>query len=103
MEAEHKKICDELHELYKEKNAAYGDSFHQTYLEEGPAALRIRLGDKLNRFKTLSQNPELCVYESVRDTLIDLANYAIMAIMELDKEKPAPVKERADYTEGNWF
>ncbi len=102
MESEHKKICNELHELYKSKNEAYGNSFHQTYIEEGPAALRIRLSDKLNRFKVLSQNPDLCVYESVRDTLIDLANYAIMAVMELDKEKPAPKAERDDGT-GNWF
>lgn len=30
--------------------------------------------------------------ESMRDTLIDLANYAIMTVMELDREK----EEEAD-------
>lgn len=49
---------------------------------------RIRLGDKLNRFKTLTKGMEIALVndESVRDTLVDLANYAIMTIMEIDEE-----------------
>lgn len=43
----HKAICDEL-------NHDYGDSFHQTFVEEGMAMPRIRLGDKFSRFKTLT-------------------------------------------------
>lgn len=50
----HKEICTEINELYAEKNHDYGDSFHQTFVEEGMAMARIRLGDKFNRFKTLS-------------------------------------------------
>ena len=79
----HKAICEELHALYEKKNHDYGDSFHLSFLEEGMAMPRIRLGDKLNRFKTLSKNDGAMVAESLRDTLIDLANYAIMTIMEL--------------------
>lgn len=46
---------------------------------------RIRLGDKFNRFKTLSRNEEQKVNdESIRDTLIDLANYAIMTVLEME-------------------
>lgn len=46
---------------------------------------RIRLSDKLSRFKTLSKNPVQQVQdESMRDTLLDLANYAIMTVMEMD-------------------
>ena len=46
---------------------------------------RIRLGDKFNRFKTLSRNKEQKVNdESIRDTLIDLANYAIMTVLEME-------------------
>lgn len=81
----HKAICNELNELYIRKNHDYGDAFHLSYLEEGMAMPRIRLGDKLNRFKTLSKNDHALVGESLRDTLIDLANYAIMTIMELDE------------------
>ena len=47
--------------------------------------VRIRLGDKFNRFKTLSRNEEQKVNdESIRDTLIDLANYAIMTVLEME-------------------
>lgn len=84
----HAQICQELNELYKRKNHDYGDSFHQTWLEEGFAMSRIRLSDKLNRFKKLSKGGDVQVDdESIRDTLIDLANYAIMTVMEMDLER----------------
>ena len=83
----HQKLCAELNDLYRRKNADYGDSFHQTYMEEGYAMCRIRLSDKLNRFKRLSQSGILRVKdESMRDTLLDLANYALMTVLELDAE-----------------
>lgn len=83
---EHAAICKELTDLYTQKNADYGDSYHETYRDEGWAAFRIRLTDKLNRFKTLTREPAEVKDESIRDTLLDLANYAILAIMELDRE-----------------
>ena len=83
---QHMKIVTEMNELYERKNKDYGDSFHLSFLEEGMAMARIRLGDKLNRFKTLTKTNEQQVNdESVRDTLIDLANYAIMTVMEIDR------------------
>lgn len=82
----HEQICDEIKALYKRKNADYGDSFHKTFVEEGMAMPRIRLTDKLERFKKLTKSGEQKVNdESVRDTLIDLANYAIMTILELEE------------------
>lgn len=86
----HKKICDDLNALYARKNHDYGDSFHQTFIEEGLAMARIRLGDKFSRFKTLSRlscsdgDQQQVKDESIRDTLLDLANYAIMTVLELD-------------------
>lgn len=86
----HNDICWELNSLYAKKNNDYGDSFHQTFLEEGFAMSRIRLSDKLSRFKTLSKNDISQVTdESIRDTLIDLANYAIMTVMEMDRVEEA--------------
>lgn len=83
----HLKICEELNSLYAKKNHDYGDSFHLTYIEEGMAMARIRLGDKFNRFKSLSRtNKQEVKDESIRDTLIDLANYAIMTILEMENE-----------------
>lgn len=87
----HKAICDGLNELYARKNHDYGDSFHKTFLEERMAMPRIRLEDKLSRFKTLSRiSPtdsaqQQVTDESIRDTLLDLANYAIMTVLELDE------------------
>ena len=83
----HEKLCQELNTLYAKKNKDYGDSFHQTFLEEGYAMSRIRLSDKLNRFKSLSRRGTQEVKdESLRDTLIDLANYALMTILEMEGE-----------------
>lgn len=77
----------QLRNIYDAKNRDYGDSFSQSFKEEGMAMVRIRLGDKLNRLKNLTRGAKQQVKdESVRDTLLDLANYAIMTIMELDKE-----------------
>lgn len=80
----HKALCEELNRIYEKKNHDYGDSFHQTFLEEGMAMPRIRLSDKLSRFKALTRNGGQEVNdESIRDTLLDLANYALMTAMEL--------------------
>lgn len=82
----HRVICEEINALYARKNHDYGNSFHQTFVEEGMAMARIRLGDKFNRFKTLSRSGDQKVAdESIRDTLIDLANYAIMTVLEMEE------------------
>lgn len=82
-------ITRKMHNIFKKKNHDYGNSFEQSLNEEGLAASRIRMGDKWNRYKTLSK-PKVDAQvndESLRDTLIDLANYAIMTVMWLDKQK----------------
>lgn len=81
-------LCDESLSLYAHKNADYGNSFHKTFLEEGMAMPRIRLSDKLERFKNLTRKNEQSVKtESIRDTLLDLACYSLMTVMELDGEQ----------------
>lgn len=77
----------EMMDIYKKKNKDYGNSFVESCDEEGLAAARVRLGDKWNRFKTLTQKGEegMVKDESIRDTLIDMANYAIMTVMWMDK------------------
>lgn len=85
--AHHLNLCLELNDLYKRKNHDYGDSFGKSFQEEGLAMARIRLGDKFNRFKALSHKPEEQKVddESIRDTLIDLANYAVMTVLEMEE------------------
>lgn len=94
----HVDICDEIHDLYCRKNRDYGNAFHDTFVEEGFAMARIRLTDKLNRFKTLTKNlsKQQVNDESVRDTLIDLANYAIMTIMEIDQMDHEKSKQKEE-------
>lgn len=85
-EEKHEAICAEMGAIYKAKNADYGDSFHKSYEEYGLTMSAIRLEDKLNRIKHLAKNAQLAKVksESLRDTLLDLANYAIMTVMELE-------------------
>lgn len=81
----HAEICELLNKIYEKKNADYGDSFHQTFKLEGMAMSRIRLMDKLNRFCTLTRKSGQQVNdESIKDTLLDMANYAIMTVMEME-------------------
>lgn len=87
-------ITKKMHELYLIKNKNYGNSFSKQFEEYGLTSVCIRLEDKLNRLKSLnkqlqdSQNGITDVNmddESIKDTLIDLANYSVLAIMELNK------------------
>lgn len=82
----HKKILDEIYDTYKRKNADYGNSFGEQFIEYGLLSAVIRLDDKMRRLKQLLKNEAQVKDESIRDTLLDLANYAIMTIMELDKK-----------------
>lgn len=83
----HKSICQDLNKLYEAKNKDYGDSFGKSYQEYGLTMACIRLEDKLNRLKALNKNGNQEVKdESIEDTLLDLANYSIMTIIEISKE-----------------
>lgn len=81
-----KDITDNMLSIFKKKNHDYGNSFEISLDEEGLAASRIRIGDKWNRFKSLSKGAKAQVNdESLKDTLLDMANYAIMTVMWMDK------------------
>jgi len=86
-------VQKEALELFKKKNADYGDSF-ATY---GPIGVIVRMQDKINRLVSVSKrNVSFVKDESLRDTLIDLHNYSAMAIMLLDEKNESnfiPIKE----------
>ena len=71
-------------ELFRKKNMDYGNAF-ATY---GPVGVIVRMGDKIQRLLSVSKKG-ICFIdnESLRDTLIDLHNYAAMAIMLIDEER----------------
>ncbi|WP_251861760.1 DUF1599 domain-containing protein [Clostridium sp. Marseille-Q2269] len=82
----HKQICENLNKLYKDKNHDYGDSFGETYKKLGIISAVTRITDKVNRLQSLCTKDAL-VDESIKDTLMDLANYSIMTLIELEKEE----------------
>lgn len=84
----HKRICEELNALYARKNADYGDSFGKSFKEYGLTMACIRLEDKLNRIKALRTREAQVADESVIDTITDLANYAIMTLVEMRVDEP---------------
>ena len=75
-----KKIQAEGLELFIKKNADYGNSYKQY----GLIGVLVRLQDKINRALNITKNGIQVKDESLRDTLIDLHNYAAMALMELE-------------------
>lgn len=84
--AKHRAILDTLHDIYVRKNADYGDSFAKSVQEFGLTAALVRMSDKLERAKRLAKAETQVKDESLRDTLLDLANYAVMTIMAFDSQ-----------------
>jgi hypothetical protein len=85
----HRDLCTEMHALYERKNADYGDSFSQLR-KRYPNFVCMRLFDKLNRLDTIIQPGYECKVsdEKIEDTLMDIANYAIMELTERRAERP---------------
>lgn len=83
------KIVNEMYEIYKAKNADYGDSVHDTFLKYGLLSFLVRMEDKISRLRSLTlkgKKEQRVKNESILDTLQDLANYAILAIIELKEQ-----------------
>ena len=78
-------ICRDLMALHAKKNKDYGNAADASYRDFGLISYVIRLNDKLNRLKSLTKPgvEQEVKSESIEDTLMDLAAYAIMAIESL--------------------
>lgn len=86
----HQVICKGLHTLYENKNQDYGDSFGETFQKLGMISAVTRISDKYNRLVSLTRKSERerqVKNESIEDTLLDMANYCIMTVMELRNER----------------
>ena len=92
---EHKKLCDLMHEIYIKKNSDYGNSFSDLYDEYGSIISEIHIREKFNRFKQLRTN-ESQVGESIEDTLMDMANYCLLTLLEMKKLKSYVDEEVAE-------
>lgn len=70
-------------ELFKKKNADYGDAF----AEFGLIGVLVRIEDKIKRSLSISKSKiQLIDDEKLEDTLLDLHNYAAMALMLMQEE-----------------
>ena len=77
-----KKIQKEGLELFTKKNSDYGDAF----AKYGVIGVLMRIEDKIQRSLSITKNGVTLVNdEGMRDTLLDLHNYAAMDLMLLDK------------------
>jgi len=77
------RLSDECRDIFRRKNADYGDSFR----EDGVLGVMIRLKDKLNRAISLCRKEgeaALVQDESLRDTLMDASNYGKMGVICLE-------------------
>lgn len=83
-----KQLTGEMAALYARKNRDYGDSFSEMFKEWGAMYPMSRMQEKLRRATQLMRSGEAQVAEEkVTDTLLDLANYALMTIMEVKEIK----------------
>jgi len=68
--------------MFKKKNADYGDAF----AKYGVIGVLMRIEDKIQRAISITKNNVALVNnESLKDTMLDLHNYAAMACMLIDE------------------
>lgn len=95
------KLLREMHETYLKKNADYGNSFEESLDKHGALAAVIQMEHKMNRLNNLVSNEDnqRVVDESIVDTVMDLANYAVMTGVWLVKQREGEAKFYADNQE----
>ena len=84
----HSEITKQLNEIYIAKNTDYGDAFGDAFKKLGIISAVTRIADKTNRLMSLSAKTEAernVKDETIKDTLTDLANYAIMTLIEMEE------------------
>ena len=82
-----KGITEEMLQTYIRKNHDYGDSFNKSLDKFGIIASVVRMNDKMERIESLMNKESLVKDESIKDTLLDMANYAIMTVMWMNLHK----------------
>lgn len=82
-----REIVNAMADLYEKKNSNYGDSFGKLFHDLGPTSGLVPLHNKLDRLTSLIAKSDKNNFESVEDTLKDLACYAIMNLIETEIEK----------------
>lgn len=82
-----KEITRKMSDIYEKKNHDYGNSFHKMFSKHGMRYPLIHLEEKLNRIEVLAEDGGMVDGESAEDSLLDLANYAILTLIEMKRGK----------------
>jgi len=87
-------LCQRIQATHGRKNKDYGDSFGKTFQKYGIISALTRMSDKWNRIETLAAGKKNLVSdESLEDTLMDMACYCLMTVIEIEDAKK----------DGRWF
>jgi len=87
-------LCQRIQATYGRKNKDYGDSFGKTFQKYGIISALTRMSDKWNRIETLATGKKNLVSDdSLEDTLMDMACYCLMTVIEIEDAKK----------DGRWF
>lgn len=90
-------LLDEMRRLHESKSADYGSQTDPlANIRQGAEFVNIehwrgcmvRIADKVQRLRTYCQTGRL-VHEGVRDTLLDLSAYSLLAIVLFDEQQNA--------------
>lgn len=77
----HERMCEEARQLMKAKNMDYAteQDIFRNFRMFGALGILVRMSDKLARLRSVTENGGTMVKdESLRDTLLDLINYAVI-------------------------
>jgi len=87
---QHREIIENLNKIYRVKNKTYSDAASKNFDKYGLIYYLIKLSEKLDRLQSInllpeidSKNMQVQTCESLNDTLMDIANYCIMAAIDL--------------------
>lgn len=82
----HRALIEHIHNTYVDKNKKYGDAFNNTIRKYGFISALTRMHDKFSRIESFILNGYEDSEESLIDSLLDLSNYCLMTVMELEKD-----------------
>ena len=80
-------VYSTLEETLLKKNRDYGSSFDKSVNKFGWIYVAIELDKKKNILHSLLKNKEKPNYESIEDTLLDIAGYCVLSLIYLENKE----------------
>lgn len=93
-----KELTEQMYNVFAAKRHDYGPTSEYTFKKFGLMSMVIRMSDKLGRLENIAlKNDILVTDEKAEDTLLDLANYALITILEMKKIELESTHEVREY------